>query len=59
MRMISNLLSDHEQIITTLRKNADKCEEKYHDMGTDDFLISFMQKHKKMAWMLRAHLDSA
>jgi starvation-inducible DNA-binding protein len=59
MRMISNLLSDHEQIIKILRKNADECEDKYHDMGTNDFLISIMQKHAKMAWMLRAHLDQA
>ena len=57
--MIYNLLSDHEQIIKTLSKNADKCEEKYHDMRTNDFLIEIMQKHEKMAWMLRAHLDSA
>jgi starvation-inducible DNA-binding protein len=59
MRMISNLLADHERIIKTLRTNADECEDKYHDMGTNDFLISIMQKHEKMAWMLRAHLDQA
>ena len=58
-RMISNLLTDHEQIIKTLRKDADECEDKYHDMGTNDFLISLVQKHEKMAWMLRAHLDQA
>ena len=57
LKMISNLLSDHEQIIKILRKNADECEEKYHDMGTNDFLIGIMEKHEKMAWMLRAHLD--
>jgi starvation-inducible DNA-binding protein len=56
-RMISSLLSDHEQIIETLRKDADECEDKYHDMGTNDFLIGIMQKHEKMAWMLRAHLQ--
>jgi len=59
MKMISNLLSDHEQIIKILRKNADECEEQYHDMGTNDFLIGIMEKHEKMAWMLRAHLDQA
>ena len=47
MKMISNLLSDHETIIKTLRKNADECEEPYHDMGTNDFLIGVMEKHKK------------
>ncbi|MDR4510751.1 MAG: DNA starvation/stationary phase protection protein [Nitrososphaeraceae archaeon] len=57
--MISNLLSDHEQIIKTLRKNADECEDPYHDMGTNDFIIGIMEKHEKMAWMLRSHLDQA
>ena len=56
MTMISNLLSDHEQIIRTIRKDADRCEDEYHDMGTNDFLIGTMEKHEKMAWMLRAHL---
>ena len=56
LTMISNLFADHEQIIRSLRTDADRCEE-YHDMGTNDFLISVMEKHEKMAWMLRAHLD--
>lgn len=55
--MIGNLLADHEAIIQTLRKNADECDEKHHDMGTNDFLLEAMQKHEKMAWMLRAHLE--
>lgn len=56
-KMIANLLQDHETIIQTLRKDADDCDEKYEDMGTNDFLIQGMQKHEKMAWMLRAHLE--
>jgi Ferritin-like domain len=57
--MISNLLANHEQVIRTLRKDADRCEGEYgkYDMGTNDFLIGLMEKHEKMAWMLRAHLD--
>ena len=54
--MISNLFADHEQIIRSLRTDADRCEE-YHDMGTNDFLIGVMEKHEKMAGMLHAHLD--
>jgi len=57
--MLSNLLSDHEQIIQILRKNADECDQTYHDMGTNDFLIGIMEKHEKMAWMLRAHVENA
>ena len=56
-KMISNLLKDHESIIQTLRKNADECDEEYRDMGTNDFLLQAMEKHEKMAWMLRAHLE--
>ncbi|MFY3740722.1 MAG: starvation-inducible DNA-binding protein [Candidatus Nitrosomirales archaeon] len=56
-RMISNLLADHEAIIRNLRADADACDEKYHDMGTNDFLLELMQNHEKMAWMLRAFLE--
>jgi starvation-inducible DNA-binding protein len=55
--MISNLLKDHEAIIKTLRKNADEADEEYDDMATNDFFLEAVQKHEKMAWMLRAHLE--
>jgi starvation-inducible DNA-binding protein len=55
--MISNLLKDHETIIRTLRKNADEADEQYHDMATNDFFLEAVQRHEKMAWMLRAHLE--
>ncbi|MGI0019205.1 MAG: Dps family protein [Nitrososphaera sp.] len=56
-KMIENLCKDHEETIKVLRKDADACEEKYEDMGTNDFLIGLMQKHEKMAWMLRQAID--
>jgi len=55
--MISNLLDDHEAIIRNLRMDADATAEKYHDMGTNDFLIGLMEQHEKMAWMLRSFLE--
>jgi starvation-inducible DNA-binding protein len=55
--MISNLLKDHETIIRTLRKNADECDEQCDDMATNDFFLEVVQRHEKMAWMLRAHLE--
>lgn len=55
--MISNLLKDHEAIVKTLRKNADEADEEYDDMATNDFFLEAVQKHEKMAWMLRAHLE--
>jgi starvation-inducible DNA-binding protein len=56
--MIANLLADHETIIRQLRTDLETCAEKYHDMGTSDFLTGLMEKHEKMAWMLRAFLQA-
>jgi starvation-inducible DNA-binding protein len=51
--MIANLLADHEAVIRTLRAGAEEAA-KHNDMGTNDFLIGLMEKHEKMAWMLRS-----
>ena len=56
--MTANLLADHETIIRQLRIDSEVCAEKYHDMGTNDFLIGLMKQHEKMAWMLRAFLQA-
>lgn len=55
--MIANLLADHEALIRTLRMDLETCAERYHDIGTNDFLTGLMEKHEKMAWMLRACLE--
>ena len=52
---IKDLLADHESIIITLRENIIKCAEA-NDLGTSDFVTGLMEKHEKMAWMLRSHL---
>jgi starvation-inducible DNA-binding protein len=52
--MLENLLADHETLIRQLRADADAAASKYQDMGTNDFLTGLMEKHEKMAWMLRA-----
>lgn len=54
--MIGNVLADHEALVRQLRSDLETCAEKYHDMGTNDFLTGLMEKHEKMAWMLRAFL---
>ena len=54
--MIANLLADHEANIRQLRVDLEAAE-KHHDMGTNDFLTGLMEKHEKMAWMLRAFLE--
>lgn len=53
---IKSLLVDHEAVIIHLRENINTFANTYHDAGTSDFITGLMEKHEKMAWMLRAHL---
>jgi len=53
---IKELLGDHESIITRLRENINHFANDLRDIGTSDFITGLMEKHEKMAWMLRAHL---
>ena len=53
--MIAWLLEDHEAIIRQLRKDVDITAQ-LNDMGTNNFLAGLMEKHEKMAWMLRSFL---
>jgi starvation-inducible DNA-binding protein len=55
--MALSLLEDHEELINLLREDLVSCAEKYKDMGTSDFLTGLMEKHEKMAWMLRSMLE--
>ncbi len=54
--MLRELLSDHESIIRFLREDLVKVAEKYHDVGTNDFLTGLMEKHEKTAWFIRAFI---
>ncbi|MBO9659333.1 MAG: DNA starvation/stationary phase protection protein [Chitinophagaceae bacterium] len=53
---IKELLTDHESLIIRLRENINRFANELHDAGTSDFITGLMEKHEKMAWMLRAHL---
>ncbi len=53
---IKELLADHESIIIHLRELINPLAEKMKDAGTSDFITGLMEKHEKMAWMLRAHI---
>jgi len=57
LQMAFNLLQDHKVIIRNLRKDLETCASEYNDMGTSNFLTDLMEKHEKMAWMLRAFLE--
>jgi starvation-inducible DNA-binding protein len=54
--MLADLTADHEAIIRHLRADLQACADQYHDMGTSDFLTGLMERHEKMAWMLRSFL---
>ncbi len=53
LTMLAQLCSDHEAIIQSLRKLVAKTAE-LGDEGTSNFLTDLMEKHEKMAWMLRS-----
>lgn len=54
--MLAALLADHESIAQHLRQDMGAVEEKSGDLGTADFMVDLMQRHEKMAWMLRSYL---
>ncbi|MBK5270972.1 MAG: DNA starvation/stationary phase protection protein [Bacteroidia bacterium] len=53
---VKNLLEDHESIIINIRKVISKINDTLKDAGTADFITGLMEKHEKMAWMLRSYL---
>lgn len=53
--MLQNLLNDHETIVRILRQNLENAE-RHHDLGTAGFVAGLLEKHEKMAWMLRSYL---
>lgn len=53
---VTELLADHESIIENLRANINHFANDLGDAGTSDFITGLMEKHEKMAWMLRAQL---
>lgn len=54
--MINELLTDHETVIKSLRKDIDETDEKYQDAGTTDFLTKLMGDHETIAWTLRRYI---
>lgn len=52
--MVENLLQQHEKLIQEIRKGIDETAKNNRDMGTSNFLTDLIEKHEKMAWMLRS-----
>jgi starvation-inducible DNA-binding protein len=53
--MLAALLTDHEAVIRSLRKDLVTADE-LGDAGTNDFLTGLMEQHEKFAWMIRSYL---
>jgi starvation-inducible DNA-binding protein len=56
--MLRDLLEDHQAIIRALRHDIDRSDEEYKAADAADFLTAVLEKHNKMAWMLRAFTPS-
>jgi starvation-inducible DNA-binding protein len=55
--MLRDLLVDYETLIRTLRQDLDVVMARHGDAGTSDFLTGLIERHEKMAWMLRSFLE--
>jgi starvation-inducible DNA-binding protein len=55
LKMIEELLEDHETVIKEIREDVEKCDES-GDAGTTDFLTAIMKQHETIAWTLRRYL---
>lgn len=55
--MLELLLRDHEAVIRQIRHDVD-ISAAQGDMGSNNFLADLLEKHEKMAWMLRAHVEN-
>jgi starvation-inducible DNA-binding protein len=45
-----------ETLVRELRADLQTVADKFGDLGTNDFLTGLVEKHEKMAWMLRSFL---
>ena len=54
--MLNDLLADHETIIRSLRGDVERADEEFNAAEAADFLTGTIEKHNKMAWMLRSML---
>ncbi|KIC00106.1 MULTISPECIES: Dps family protein [unclassified Flavobacterium] len=55
--MLSELLENHEQVITEFRKYIPAFENENHDIGSADFITGLLEQHEKMSWILRRYLS--
>jgi starvation-inducible DNA-binding protein len=54
--ILQDLVEDHESIIRSLRDDIDRADDEFNAVDAADFLTGVLEKHNKMAWMLRSFL---
>lgn len=56
--MLANLFLDHIEVQKLIRNTLEENKTAIEfDKGTEDFLVSILQKHEFMSWTLRSHLS--
>ena len=53
---LTELLCDHENLITILKSNTPLLETVSKGSQTDDFVTTLTESHEKMVWFLRSYL---
>lgn len=53
---LTELLGDHENLISVLKTNTPLLETATKGSQTDDFVTTLTESHQKMAWFLRSYL---
>ena len=56
--ILHDLVDDHEAVIRTLREDIERADEEFDAADAADFLTAVLERHNKMAWMLRSFLPS-
>jgi starvation-inducible DNA-binding protein len=56
--MLEDLVHDHESIIRSLRPDIDRAQDELKAAEAADFLTGVLEKHNKIAWMLRSSIPS-
>ena len=56
--ILQDLVDDHEAVIRSLRPDIERAEDDLKAADAADFLTAVLEKHNKMAWMLRSFLPS-
>lgn len=57
MEIISQLISDYEQLANEIRTDGLPLAQEYNDEPTSDLLIGILSRYEKELWMLRAYQD--